>query len=55
MVREHDPRRLELELAQEAEVMGRVAGMLEGPTQRSFARQARMLERMVGTLRSARR
>lgn len=55
MVREHDPRRLELELVAEAEFWSTMTRYTSGAAQRGFQRQARVLERMVGTLRAAQR
>jgi hypothetical protein len=54
MVREHDPRRLELELAKEAEFWNKVAGHVDGPAARNFKLQARQLDRLVSALRTTR-
>jgi hypothetical protein len=53
MVKTHDPRRVELGLAREAQFWNTVARFSTGPASRSFERQARQLERMVETLRAA--
>lgn len=54
MVREHDPRSLELGLAEEAEFWGKVAGYTDGPAARSFERQAKQLSQIVCALRTTR-
>lgn len=54
MVREHDPRKLELGLAAEAEFWGTVAKYADGPAARSFQRQARQLDQIVMALRTTR-
>jgi len=51
MVRNHDPRRLDLELAKEAEFYGKIAALTGGAASRQFERQARQLQRMVTALR----
>jgi len=51
MVRSHDPRRLELELAEDAEFYATVARYTSGAAARSFERQALVLQRIVQSLR----
>jgi hypothetical protein len=55
MVRDHDPRRLELELAEELDFLETIAQYTEGPARRAFQRESRMTRRLVETLRSAKR
>jgi hypothetical protein len=54
MVKDYDPRDLDLGLAQEAEFWGTVAKYTDGPAARSFERQAKQLAQIVTTLRSSR-
>jgi hypothetical protein len=54
MVKDYDPRNLELRLAEEAEFLGTVARYTEGPAARSFQRQARQLGQIVASLRATR-
>lgn len=54
MVREHDPRSLELGLAEEAEFWGTVAKYTDGPAARSFERKAKQLGQIVSGLRATR-
>lgn len=54
MVKDHDPRNLELRLAEEAEFLGTVARYTEGPAGRSFQRQARQIGQIVASLRATR-
>jgi hypothetical protein len=54
MVKDHDPRNLELGLAKEAEFWGTVARYTDGPASRAFERQARQLEGIVTALRTTR-
>lgn len=54
LVREHDPRSLELGLAREAEFWGTMAKYTDGPAARSFERQARQLDQIVMGLRGTR-
>jgi hypothetical protein len=53
MVSSHDPRRMELELAEEAEFFAVLARHTTGPAARGFDRQARLLGRIVQSLRPA--
>jgi len=55
MVKDYDPRRVELELAEDAKLYETLARYTDGPAQRSFQRQARMLAGMVSSVRGARR
>jgi hypothetical protein len=54
MVKDYDPRNLELRLNEEAELMGTVAKYTDGPASRAFQRQAKQLERIVSSLRATR-
>jgi hypothetical protein len=54
MVKDYDPRRLELELAEEAEVLDMVAQYTDGAPARAFQRQARQLGQIVSGLRATR-
>lgn len=51
MVRDHDPRNLELELAEEAEFWGSVARYADGPAAASLQRRAMQLGGIVSSLR----
>jgi hypothetical protein len=53
LVQDYDPRRLDLELAEEAELWGTVAKYTDGPAARQFERQARQLEQLVASLRAS--
>jgi hypothetical protein len=55
MVREHDPRRVELGLAEEAAFWKEMTRYTSGPAQRAFERRGRQLERVVGALRASAR
>ncbi len=55
MVEDYDPRRVDLELAQEAEFWSTVSRYTGGPAQRAFERRGRQLERIVSSLRSSTR
>jgi hypothetical protein len=54
MVREYDPRNLDLRLAEEAEFLGTIARYTEGPAARQFQRQAKQLGQIVASLRATR-
>ena len=54
-MKSYDPRRVDLELAEDAKLYETLARYTDGPAQRSFQRQARLLAGMVSTVRSARR
>jgi hypothetical protein len=54
MVKDYDPRNLELELAGQAEFLDTVARYTEGPAARSFQRQAKQLQQIVASLRATR-
>jgi hypothetical protein len=54
MVKDYDPRNLDLRLAEEAEFLGTIAQYTEGPASRSFQRQAKQLGQIVGLLRATR-
>jgi hypothetical protein len=54
MVKDHDPRNLELGLAKEAEFWGKVAGYTDGPASRAFQRQAQQMQQIVSALRTTR-
>jgi hypothetical protein len=54
MVRDYDPRNLELRLAKEVELLDTVARYTEGPAARSFQRQAKQLGQIVASLRATR-
>jgi hypothetical protein len=54
MVKDYDPRRLELGLAEEAEFWGMAAEHTEGPVSRAFQRQAKQLGQIVAALRATR-
>jgi len=53
MVNDYDPRNLELQLAQQAEVYELAGRVTEGVVARNFQRQARVLSGMIATLRGA--
>lgn len=55
MVKSYDPRRVDLELAEDAKLYETLARYSDGPAQRSFQRQARLLASMVSAVRNARR
>jgi len=54
MVKDYDPRNLELELKGQAEFYDTVAKYTEGPASRAFQRQAKQLEQIVTSLRATR-
>ena len=54
MVKDYDPRNLELRLAEEAEFWGMVAQHTDGAASRAFQRQAKQLGQIVTALRSTR-
>lgn len=54
MVKDYDPRNLDLRLAEEAEFLGTVAKYTEGAASRSFQRQAKQLSQIVTSLRATR-
>lgn len=53
MVKDYDPRNLDLGLAKEAEFYGTLARYTDGPTARAFERQARQLSGIVAALRGS--
>jgi len=54
MVKDYDPRSLELELAEEAEFWGKMVQYTDGPATRAFQRQAKQLGHIVTALRATR-
>ncbi len=52
MVRDHDPRRIDLELAREAEFMSTLTRYTSGPAQLGFQRRSRQIAQIVSSLRA---
>jgi hypothetical protein len=53
MVKDYDPRNVDIRLAQEAEVWAKAAQLTDGPASRMFQRQSRVLSELVAAMRGA--